>query len=183
MSNEAEDFPEISSVVDSENLVINGLNSLISDTEMPVHFMTKTANTFTLRANQVSNLPEGYKVILKDNETEFDLTNGNVYTFSSGVADDADRFSLVFRSPGVTTNLNGPATEVFVHASHHAITVFNNSIQSEVNVQVFNTFGQLVHAQQLSKNNETLNKVFAPGVYMVTTKINNQPVNAKVIVK
>jgi hypothetical protein len=183
MSNEAEDFPEISSVVDSENLVINGLNSLISDTEMPVHFMTKTANTFTLRANQVSNLPEGYKVILKDNETEFDLTNGNVYTFSSGVADDADRFSLVFRSPGVTTNLNGPATEVFVHASHHAISIFNNSIQSEVNVQVFNTFGQLVHAQQLSKNNETLNKVFAPGVYMVTTKINNQPVNAKVIVK
>jgi hypothetical protein len=52
-----------------------------------------------------------------------------------------------------------------------------------VNVQVFNTFGQLVHAQQLSKNNEKLNKVFAPGVYMVTTKINNQPVNAKVIVK
>jgi hypothetical protein len=178
MTNADANIPEISSVVGGENLVINGLNSLILDTELPIRFMTQTANAFTLKANEISNLPEGVKVILKDNGTEFDLSNGTEYSFSSDVADNTDRFSLIFRAPQTTTGIKVNETMnalVYVNAQNQ-ITIIANE---KCNYSIYNAVGQQIENGILNTKHETRNNKIASGVYVV--KVNNQ--STRVIIK
>ena len=179
MSNNSADIPEISTIAGSENLVINGLNSLVLDTEMPIRFMTKTANSFSLKSNELSNLPEGIKVILKDNGTEFDLTNGAEYNFTSDVADNANRFSLLFRSPGVSTDLENnkliKQAQVFVNAANQ-ITII---APEKSNYDIYNATGQLIENGVINTKHETRNTKLKAGVYLV--KVANEL--TKVIIK
>jgi len=179
MTNADANIPEISSVVDGENLVINGLNSIILDTELPIRFMTQTANAFTLKANEISNLPEGVKVILKDNGTEFDLSNGTEYSFSSDVEDNANRFSLLFRSPGVTTDLNSDKSKsqalVFVNAANQITIVASE----KSNYTIYNTVGQAIENGITKSELQTVNFKLQTGIYVV--KVNNQ--STRVIIK
>lgn len=179
MSNNSTDIPEISTMVNGENLVINGLKDLPLDTELLIHFMTKTANSFSLKSNELNNLPEGVKVILKDNGTEFDLTNGAEYNFSSDLADNANRFSLLFRSPGVTTDLENKNLEkqaqVFVNAANQ-ITII---APENSNYAIYNAMGQLIENGATTSNYQTSNFKPKTGVYVV--KVNNQ--STRVIIK
>ncbi len=178
MSNESADIPEISSVVDDQSLVINGLNSLTLDSPIPLRFMTKTANTFTFKANQVSNLPEGVKVILNDNGTEFDLTNGAEYNFTSNISDNTSRFSLLFRAPGVTTGIDKASklnTQVFVNAANQ-ITII---APEKSNYSIYNAVGQLIENGNVKSKLQTANYKLQTGIYVV--KVNNQ--STKVIIK
>jgi hypothetical protein len=186
MSNESNEIPEISCVVGSEYLVINGLNSLELDSEIPVHFMTKTANAFTFKANQVSNLPEGVKLILKDNSTEFDLTNGTAYNFSSDVADTSNRFSIVFRSPGVTTDVDnqGNSSKILVYSTNQKnIEVkYEGEISDNASASVYNSMGQLIKQQDIFNGRTTLT-VPATGVYVVKVVVNGKESTNRVVVK
>ncbi len=178
MSNSNVNIPEISTFTDGESLVINGLNSLTLDAEIPVRFMTLTANSFTLKANEISNLPEGIKVILKDNGNEFDLTNGAEYSFSSDVADNSNRFSLLFRSPGISTDLENKLNEqaqVFVNAANQ-ITII---AAEKSNYVIYNAVGQLIENGVINTKRETRSTKLKAGVYVV--KVNNKL--TKVIIK
>lgn len=171
MSNADANIPEISTVVGCENLAINGLNSLILDTELPIRYMTKTANAFTLKVNELSNLPEGIKVILKDNGIEFDLTNGQEYNFSSDVADNTNRFCLIFRAPGFTTDLNSDKLK----SQTLAFTNANNQITiiapEKSSYAIYNAVGQLIESGILNTKYETRNNKLTAGMYIV--KVNN----------
>ncbi len=181
MSNESVDKPEISCVLGNESLVINGLNSLILDTALPLRFMTKTANAFTLKANQIINLPEGVKVILSDYGTEFDLTTGAVFNFTSDITDHSNRFSITFRTPGAVTGFAKILDNRFMVYSH------NNRITLKVNeekligteVSVYNAIGQKIISEQLNSSVMQFDNSFKPDVYLV--KVNN--ITKKVIVK
>jgi hypothetical protein len=181
MSNENVDIPEISCIVGTESLVINGLNDLMLDTALPLRFMTKTANSFTLKANQVSNLPQGVRVILKDDVTEFDLTNGTSYNFTSDIADNTNRFSIIFRSPSVISGLENNNTVNFnVYANAKGqLTVSLPLLTGNDVVAVYNSTGQRVMSQKLTNTQTLLNNTFAAGVYVV--RVNE--VSHKVIVK
>ena len=179
MSNADANIPEISTIVNGESLVINGLNNLALDTELPIHFMTKTANSFSLKSNELSNLPEGIKVILMDNGTEFDLTNGAEYNFTSDVTHNTNRFSLIFRSPGVSTDLENNKlinkAQVFVNESNQ-ITII---AQENSNYAIYNTTGQLIENGFTNYKLYTVNCKLNKSVYLV--KVNNQ--STRVIIK
>lgn len=181
MSIEGDDFPEISSIVDNESLVINGLNSLTLNTALPIRFVTKTANTFTLKANQVSNLPEGVKVILKDYATEFDLTSGAEYNFTSDITDTSNRFSLIFRSPGAITSLNKTVdNSIIAYSNNKGIAIkVNDEKLIGAEIFIYNALGQKVINKQLSGSIMNIDDSFVPDVY--TIKVNN--ITKKVIVK
>jgi hypothetical protein len=161
MSNENADIPEISTVVGSEYLVINGLNSLPLDELILVRFVTKTANAFTIKANEITNLPENVKVILKDQSAEFDLTDGTEYNFSSGIADDTSRFALIFRTPGVTTALqseNADQIRIYVNENNKLVITSPESLP----YVIFTIAGQRVQ-EGVSNSDIRLNK----GIYVV----------------
>jgi hypothetical protein len=187
MSNESADIPEISCIVGDESLVINGLNSLMLDTALPIRFVTKTANTFTFKANQVSNLPEGVKVMLSDNGTEFDLTNGAEYNFSSDIADNANRFSLIFRSAGTTSGLTGSklntSTSVFVNANGELVVKTSAPLSANATVSIYNAIGQQIGLQTLTSSMSIANVARTAGVYWVKLNNDGEVVTRKLVIK
>jgi hypothetical protein len=178
MSNANNAIPEIYTQIGSEQLVINGMNSLVPDTEIPLGFMTKTANTFSINASEIVNLPDGVKVILKDNGTEFDLSNGAAYNFNSDVTTTSTRFSILFRSPGISTEVTNPDKEhisVFINTQNKIVI----SAKEGSNYAIYNAVGQLIENGQTTAKLQTVNRKLQTGLYVV--KVGS--VTKRVIVK
>ena len=186
MTNNNVALPEIYTTVGSDNLVINGLNSVDSTPELPLGFTTGQANAFSIRASQVSNF-DGYSIYLRDKvlNTETDLTNGTEYNFSSDVTSTASRFAVVFRSTSVSTAL-GKSTLKNVHVEGKEKQIAISSSESfgvSDRVTVYSITGQQLINEQLTHSSMIVNSSFNPGIYMVTLDVNGQKRTDKVIVK
>jgi len=173
--------PEIFTMAGGEQLVINGLNELTSNTEIPLGFSTSTANNFTLSTTELKNL-NGTKVILIDKQNpavETELSEGAVYNFSSQITiPTADRFSLLFRAPGVTTNLKNTSklnAQVFVNATNQ-ITIVG---AEKAIYGIYNAVGQLIENGILKNKIQIVNCKLQIGVYVV--KVDNN--STRVIIK
>lgn len=184
MSNEDENVAEIFTRSGNEQLVINAMNSIPKDTEITLGFVPGTATSFSIKANELSNLPSDLKVILKDKITlaETDLTDGiSKYDFNN-VTTVADRFSVIFRTAGSTTGLDRSIDQKFYAYSNNknqlTVSYISESNVSTV-VNVFNSMGQCVVNQNLISNTTIIKHDFKPGVYVV--KVNNT--TRKVIIK
>ena len=170
---EANSVTQIFTTVDTEKLVINGMNSMPLDTPISLGFVPGSATSFSIKANEISNLPTDVKVILKDNATltETDLTDGfSTYHFSPETT-SVDRFSVIFRSAGVATSINNSNkinAQVFVNAANY-ITII---APEKSNYAIYNAVGQLIENGILNYKPHTINYKLNTGVYVV--KVNNQ---------
>jgi hypothetical protein len=120
-------------------------------------------------------------VILKDNANnglETDLTDGvSSYTFNS-TENNTDRFSLLFRAPGVSTgidNTNKVNTQVFVNADNQIVII----APEKSTFSIYNSLGQQIESGIINAKQETKNNILAVGMYVVS--VNNQ--STKVIIK
>lgn len=176
---EANTEVQLYTTVGTEKLVMNGMKEIPINQEIPLGFIAGTANSFTLKANEITNVPEGVKVILKDNSTEIDLTNEAAYNFTSDVADNANRFSLLFRSPGASTDLENNKlinkVQVLVSAANQ-ITII---APEKSNYTIYNAVGQLIENGLINTKRETRKTKLKSGVYVV--KVNNE--STRVIIK
>lgn len=161
--------PEIYTVIGGEKLAINGFNDISDNQQLALGFKTSTANTFIIKALEVKNFANGTKIILIDNQKlniEFDLTDGAEYCFTSGIANDMTRFTLLFRTPGNTTineDVSNNKATVYVNSSNR-ITIIapEKSIYS-----IYNTMGELVDSGKMYANQQTNNLYLPTGVYIV----------------
>jgi hypothetical protein len=114
MSNGNVAIPEIYTMASSEQLVINGLNSITTNEVVPLGFYTGQTNTFTIRLTQMTDFNSNTKIVLKDNVLvkEFDLTSGNPYTFTSGVYSSMNRFSILFKAKLFRSKASGNWNEI-----------------------------------------------------------------------
>jgi len=171
--------PEIYTQVGNEKLVINAMSEITEGTEIPLGFATEKGNNFSISATEFSNFGSNTKVMLKDKQTssEFDLTAGQSYEFSSSVVNSTDRFSLVFRAPGVTTALDNIKlnAQVYVNAANQIAII----APEKSNYTICNAMGQLIENGILNTKHQTIYTKLNAGVYVV--KVNNQ--STKVIVK
>ncbi|NDP21260.1 MAG: T9SS type A sorting domain-containing protein, partial [Paludibacter sp.] len=167
----ATDRPEIYTQVGTEKLVINGLQTLELNTEIPLGFMTKTAGTaFSLNAIDFINFDADTKLVLKDKSTspatETELTaNGAAYEFSSDVTNSTGRFSLLFRTSGNTTaaaQLPGNQVKVFANTQNQIV------IQSaeKCNFAIYNITGQKL-LSGTTTHSSLLTSPLTQGVYVV----------------
>ncbi|MEI6751568.1 MAG: T9SS type A sorting domain-containing protein [Paludibacter sp.] len=183
MSNNSVSIPEIYTLADNEQVVINGLNSIIYDTEIALGFTTGQSNTFTIKASQISNFAAGTQVILLDkllNKAQ-DLTVFD-YSFNSDVTSTASRFSLVFKAPSVATSINSTDLKnVSISTDSNSKIVIAGAVANESSVVICNTLGQRIYSSVLTSVNTTLNPELKSGVYFVTVKTNSKNVSAKVI--
>lgn len=184
MSNDNTAIPEIYTTLGAEQMVINGMNTIPMDQEIGLGFVAGDASSFSIKANEVSNLPSDVKLILKDNVTkaETDVTDGvSTYEFSP-VATTDNRFSVIFRSAGATTGLNKQVNNSLLVYSNvpNQITVLNNNL-SKVGaiLSVYNAVGQKLLSQQIIGTTTQINGNFTAGVYMVTLN----DITKKVVVK
>ena len=188
MANGSVSVPEIYTVAAGEQLVINGLNSIHFDTEMPIGFTTGTAGSFSRKASQVANFDAGTQVILKDyldqnNPVTTDLTDGESYSFTSDVTtNNISRFGLTFKAPSGITGIN-PETNrnvwIAVNANNQLVI---NGVNGETTVAVYNLVGQKLLTQTLKSNSSVLYNPLTLGVYMVTVSNAGKMLTKKVII-
>jgi hypothetical protein len=177
--------PEIYTQIGSEKLVINAMNELSMGTEIPLGFATEKENNFSISATEVKNFGSDMLIILKDKQTisEFNLTDGQVYNFSSSAVNDANRFSLIFRAPDTTTDLKRMEqnTQVYVNAANQ-ITVKFNEVPENAVVKVYSALGQLLAEKVITESSTVLNGISEAGVYFVSILRDGNAVTKKVII-
>lgn len=187
MSNNAPSVPEIFTQVGSERLVINGMNEIKYDTEIPLGFTTGQKNSFSIKASQISNFDPNIKVLLKDKSLNllYDLTNGGSYTFTSDMTTDS-RFGIIFKSASATTDINNGATIPYVSVSvntHRQIMLnFSTETSSELSVSVYNCLGSRILFQKILGKDELIDRVLEPGTYVVNISNRKATVMKKVII-
>jgi hypothetical protein len=161
-------MPQIYTLVEGKQLTINGLFSM-EDMEIPVGFSTGVAGTFQCRLNTVSSLDANCRVVLNDAQTgtQFDLSNGDAYTFQSAPITTDNRFSLSLKS---TTSLASPSDrqdwELYREAG--VLTLERTSdLPSNATVSIYNTMGQLLSIQTLESRKTTLRMPTAKGILLL----------------
>ena len=170
MSNNNSAVPEIYTLTANEELVINGFNTSSLQTEIPLGFRTGMLSTFSIKATEATNFNSDVRIILKDNvlNKQADLTDGSQYAFSSDVANTTDRFSIVFKSAGVTTdveNTNSNLTNL-VFVNNNGQIVVQNTTGLLRSINIYNLIGQLVEKNTVLNSSATTTKMNT-GVYFV----------------
>ncbi|MEI8272385.1 MAG: carbohydrate binding domain-containing protein [Paludibacter sp.] len=191
MSNANSAIPEIYTTVANESLVINGMNAIPYDTEIPLGFTTGQAGTnFCIKASQLSNFPSGTKLIFKDyqdsnNPIIADLSDGSSYIFSSGVStNNTSRFALIFKAPSIITGINPADSGSFWFSTNaNGQIMLNGTPNAETSVAVYNAIGQRVAAQNLSSTIKVFDTRLVPGVYTIVLKSVGKTAKTKVIIK
>jgi hypothetical protein len=190
MSNSNASIPEIFTTVGNENMVINGLNSIAQDAELPLGFTTGESNTFTIIATQMSNFDANTSVILKDNllKKEYDLTSGSAYNFTSDiVSSNTSRFSVVFKSASITTkiatNTDDSNMMLVYKNSNNQITVKSQTgMIGQGTISVYNSVGQKLESRLVTSSSTILNNIYASGVYLVSIVVNGKTSTQRVII-
>ena len=144
-------------------------------------FVSDKPNNFSISATELKNISPDIQVVLKDkqNNTEFELADGNAYVFSSIVTNDANRFSLIFKSKYTTTSLSNTQKEiaqVFVNTSNQIAII----AAEKSNYAIYNAVGQLIENGIMNHKLHTINCKLNTGVYVV--KVANNQIT-KVIIK
>lgn len=165
--------PNLYTTVGTEQLVINGMNAIPYDVEIPLTVQAN-AGTYTLSASEFSNFAADENVQLIDKkEGTTDLIKGNhVFSITNG-ENTVGRLSIIFRSPGSTTGVDTNANNaIAVYSIRNSINVtVNSELNENASVSVFNAVGQQLVNQYLTNRSTTVNGNFNPGVYVV--KVSN----------
>ena len=181
-------IPELYTLVEGEQMVINGLNTIPYDTEIPLGFTTGQTNSFTIKASLISNFDAGTQILLKDyqdinNPVTTDLSDGSNYTFTSdATSNNTNRFTLTFRAPSVSTGINPENNNNIWISTHDGQLVVNGNSNSETIVSVYNAIGQKIASQRMTESTKALNTKLATGVYMVAVSNAGKNITKKIII-
>jgi len=185
-SNESASVPEIYTMDGTEQLVINGLNTLTPDEELVLGFTPGQSSTFTIKASEISNFDTGTRIFLKDKllNTEQELTIGSDYSFTSDATPTNTRMTLIFRTTSGSTGLNNVNNQnllVYKNANNQITVNCIGDLNNESSVSVYNAVGQKLLAKQMTSNVTVLDSPLTSGVYMVTVTNAGKSVTKKVI--
>ncbi|WP_201979739.1 beta strand repeat-containing protein [Hymenobacter rubidus] len=141
----------LAAIAAGTELAINGLPLLSTATVVPLTVTVPQAGTYTLRAEELVNLPAGL-VYLRDALTgqQINLLQQASYTFSTaGAAAIAGRFSLGFAlaAPLATpAGLSAASVSVFPNPAHTGVTVLVPAVDGarQVQLTLLNSLGQRV---------------------------------------
>ena len=189
MFNNSSSVAEIFTVVGSEDVSINGLNTIPNDTEIPLGFSTLTNGSYSLKASQISNFEVGTQILLKDyadvnNPVISDLSDGSSYSFTSeATSNNTSRFTLIFKAPSVATGFNPANANVWISTNGNGQLMINGTVNGETSVAVYNAVGQRVANKNLTSNISVLDSRLVPGVYTVTLTNAGKTATTKVIIK
>jgi hypothetical protein len=181
-------LPDIYTLVGTEKLVINGMNNIPYNTEIPLYFNANasTATSFTLTASEISNFETGTPVYIKNNLTGEQqlISDGSAFTFASSAIGTNPAFSLILKAPGSITGLTQTDNQnILVYAnSNQQIIVSSKSVVEYGNVTVYNAVVQKLFAKQLTGNITVLNNSLSSGIYFVTVDVAGNKTTKKVII-
>jgi len=189
MSNNNINIPEIFTLAGTQELVINHTNTFSANKELALGFRPGKAGFFTLEATEISNLDSNLKVVLLDKltNTEENIQVGTSYSFTSEATSTNNRFSILFKTNSVATGLDNSSDnrDVLVYrnaANQVTVLCGDASLKDEPVVTVYDAIGQPLIQQKLTSTVTEINRVFIPGVYIVTMNKSKQRITKKIII-
>jgi hypothetical protein len=187
MTNNNASVPEIYTIAGTTPVVINGLNHVFVNEELPLGFTTGEENAFTIQATEMSNFDTDTKIVLRDKQlnTEKELKIGSAYRFNSEQTSNSSRFSIVFKSSSIATGtINKDASEaesILIYKNQNGqITVSRNDVFGEGTITVCNSMGQKLASKFTTGAITMLDLGFTRGVFLVRVDINGKAVTKKI---
>ncbi|MDD3195823.1 MAG: T9SS type A sorting domain-containing protein [Paludibacter sp.] len=168
MSNDNVTIPEICSLVENQEMVINSVKDMNDGNVVLLGFRTGTAGDFTLSVSQLENIDTRVMLVDQLTSTEMELTEGTNYSFTSEVINNSERFSIEFRAPGMTTAVDSREMQaaVFVN-SDNRIVVQAAGMTTNDRINVYNLAGQQVASQMADGQLTVIDCALNNGVYLV----------------
>jgi hypothetical protein len=192
MMNNSSIVPDLYSKVGNERLVINGLNTITDNTEIPLGFSLNAAASLKLKATEMSNFTVGTRIYLLDKveSSQVELLPETEYAFKTTTAttNNESRFSLLFRAPGASTGIDNAEkgnTEVFVNAANQIAII----APEKCNYAVYNALGLSISSGVTTANGSEANipiylgSKLQTGMYVVKLSVNGQSEIQKVIIR
>jgi len=183
MSNAGSVIPEIYSLAGGEQLVINGLSAITSDKEIKLGITIAKAGNYTLKVSEITDFTAETHVYLIDKEsnTQVELTANDEYSFySNTVANNENRFSLMFKTSTVSTDIINSKSESYVYSnSNHQIVIL---APANSGCEIFNSAGQKLTAQSVMNRNAIVSSAFSKGLYIVRITEKGQVYSHKVTI-
>lgn len=177
---------EIYSIVGTEKLVINGMNSLTVGKTIPLGFRPGQIGTFTIETTQLENLDANVLLIDKVNGTEQELKAGSTYSFDvTDAAATTDRFviSLVSNVPtGIENGSTNRDLRVYSNQNNRIQVFYDGELNDQTVVSVYSAAGQKLNTQKLVKAATELSGTFCPGVYLIQLNDGSRSITKKLII-
>lgn len=159
-------------VSDGKNLCAEVVNA--SSYTATMNIKSNEARTVQIVA---SNIPEGYSLVLKDNENEIAMSEGDVYTTEIANGENADRFKLLINQTNASITDAENVSNLSVMNVNRNITI---SGEKNVRTEVYNTLGQKVF--ETEESNFELNTVPA-GAYVMKVQGAKSVKSQKIIIE
>jgi hypothetical protein len=165
-------IPEIYTMVDDKNLVINKMQNFQDEHTLRLGARMGQAGEYTIQAIELTNLAN-WKITLHDNllSTETELNTESGYTFSIDEATTTtDRFSLKLRSPGIVSSTTDAisSAHIYLNADQH-IVISTTGLSVNSPITVYNLAGQVVINSTSTGDHTLLPHNLNTGIYIVKT--------------
>lgn len=188
LSNNNVNIPEIYSVVSSQKLVMNGMESLRPNQIVNLGYFAGKSGFMTIKATEISNFNSATKISLVDHllNQEIDLTNGDEYHFDSEATDNNTRFSVLFTAPSVTTDqmtINNDGLHLIVQPNRLLVIAESESIHlDQGEVMIYSMLGELIMRATIQERTTILNHNLLKGVYVVSLRLGGASVSRKILI-
>jgi hypothetical protein len=188
MSNESAQISEIYSMIGTETMVINSVAPITAGKTVALGIRSTSEKAYSITASQLQNIPTDVRVILVDAEaeTETELSEGVSYNFVASAGAVNDRFSIQFRSPGATTQVDNDSKNkilVYSNSQQQIEIISTESLPAGTQIRVFNAAGQTIAQMQAAGNRISIPASISKGVYFCHIENTNQNLQYKVIVR
>jgi hypothetical protein len=146
--------PEIFSVVDGKELVINKMQRLEPGKQLQLGFRPLQSGRFELKVSRVVNQGP-MEIVLKDLHlsTESRLKEGDSYYFDHDITSGSDRFQLEFRATDAISALDKTQADqpkIYRNSNGQLVIEASESLLGST-LQVWTVDGRLLHRQTISE--------------------------------
>ncbi|MGC9150176.1 MAG: fibronectin type III domain-containing protein [Microbacter sp.] len=164
-------LPDLYTSEGNEPLIINGMDTIPYDTEIPLTLNANAAptSTFTISALEFSNFDPNTHAYLIDHDTnsKTDLTT-DTYTFTSD-GTMSSRFSVLFTSSNPATKIGTTTSgvlQVYTTNDHAIVVSCNVNGSGAQRVNVYNSMGELIYSKTFT-GSQLITPAMNEGMYVV----------------
>ncbi|MDD3321856.1 MAG: T9SS type A sorting domain-containing protein [Paludibacter sp.] len=184
MTNSNADIPEIFTLVDTEELVINGMSNYTLNTEIPLGVRPGNASEIGIKITEFSNFDSDIHTYLKDvlENKIIDITDQK-YLISNPTTSN-DRFSIIFKTITSTTGIdivNNQQILITKNSNNQIIVNCSDKLNGDNLVTVSNIIGQKIVDKKMTTTSTVINIPNDSGVYLVTVINNGMKITKRVI--
>lgn len=180
-------FLSFSSLLDGEEMAIQGYGPLVSDKIIPLALASGEATEISFELDSTYNLEQGAQVILEDAYLNVfhDLSESS-YTLSITESDYVDRFFLHVGMAETTSISDLDEDEARIYYHNGKVYLNATGMEGTALLNINNSMGQLIQTRTINAQGQSLLSVNVPnlpaGTYIVSVVMNNKVLAGKILI-